>query len=332
MSTAGKFATATILVIAGAAIAAWWVRHSRTRTVILHGAVITANTDPRKQLPISGVEITASDGISTVKSASDSSGSFTVALPRRIFRGHLVTLNFRHIDYAPLKMSVVASNTLYVAKMAAIQPEKPLEESLATQTISNNVVVRYSIKTATVVDVASTERSFVVQNKGNEPCNERPPCSPNGQWKAAIGSITLDAGTGNEFRNVRASCIAGPCPFTLIQPSELDRAGNAITFTATVWSDTATFLVEAEVVRPMMSDLVRNSYPVIFGDSLNFTLPPAAEGVSIQAEVNGQQTVFPLGPALILSWAHCSARANPDQTRVYRCTLKPGSRWLHVAT
>jgi len=32
--------------------------------------------------------------------------------------------------------------------------------------------------------------------------------------------------------------------------------------------------------------------------------------------------IFPLGPALFLSWASCNARVNPDQTRVYRCELK----------
>jgi hypothetical protein len=100
-----------------------------------------------------------------------------------------------------------------------------------------------------------------------------------------------------------------------------------MTVSATNWSDTATFLVEAEVVHPMMSDVVRNSYPVIFGDALNFTLPPAAEGISIQAELNGETIVFPLGPALILSWADCNARANQDRTRVYRCELKPGYQW-----
>ena len=115
-------------------------------------------------------------------------------------------------------------------------------------------------------------------------------------------------------------------------PSELAQAGNSLTVTATIWSDTATFLVEAEVVHPMISDLVRTSFPVIFGDALNFTLPPAAEGVSLQAELNGDNIVFPLGPALLLSWADCSARSNPDQTRVYRCTLKPGYRWLRSAT
>lgn len=315
----------------GIAAGAWLTRYVKSRRVILHGAVITANADPRKQQPIPGVEITATDGIATVTTTSDSSGSFTIVLRKRVIRGPIVRLTFRHMDYEPLDMTVLASDNLYVAKMGRVIPQRPLEESLATETISTNLTVRYSIKTATVVNVGSKVQSFEVQNKGNQPCNERPPCSPNGKWKAAERAITLDAGAGNQFRNLRASCIAGPCPFTKIDPSDLDEAGQTVTIHATVWSDTATFLVEAEVAHPTISDLVRNSYPVIFGDALNFTLPPIAEGVSIQADVNGESIVFPLGPALLLSWADCNARSNADQTRVYRCTLKPGYRWTHTA-
>ena len=139
----------------------------------------------------------------------------------------------------------------------------------------------------------------------------------------------MDAGGSNEFRNARASCIAGPCPFTKIDFAGLAHPGRTISVSALTWSDTATFLVEAEVVRPMVGDVVRNLYPVIFGNALNFTLPPTAEGVSLQVEVNGQSIVFPLGPALILSWADCSTRENSDRTRVYRCELKPGYRWLN---
>jgi hypothetical protein len=324
-----KKAVLVVIVAGVAAIAAvWLVNYIRNRKTIIAGAVITANRDARKERPITGVEITATDGISVVRTASDSSGSFTITLPKRIFRGHLVTLRFRHMDYEPLDMQVVASGKLYVAEMVPIHPEKLLESSLATQTISPNVTVRYTVKTATVVDVGTTVRAFLVSNKGNLPCSERPPCSPDGKWKAAEASITLDAGPGNELRNFRASCIAGPCPFTKIEPSDLEQAGSTITVAASTWSDTATFLAEAEVVHPMISDLVRTSYPVVFGDALNFTLPPAAEGVSLQADLNGQSIVFPLGPGLVLSWADCNVRVNPDQTRVYRCTLKPGFRWL----
>jgi hypothetical protein len=87
--------------------------------------------------------------------------------------------------------------------------------------------------------------------------------------------------------------------------------------------------VEAEVVHPMTSDVVRNSYPVVFGDAFNFILPPSAEGISLQADLNGETIVFPLGPALILSWADCNVRINQDKNRVFRCELKPDYRWAN---
>ena len=164
-------------------------------------------------------------------------------------------------------------------------------------------------------------------NKGNVPCQNQSPCSPDGKWKASIGSESLDAGEGNEFRNARTSCIAGPCPFTKIEGEDLLQGGRALKVSARNWSDTTTFLLEAEVFHPMISDVVRTSYPVVFGQALNFTMPGAAEGVSIQADINGDAIIFPLGPNLYLSWADCNARVNRDQTKVYRCELKPGYRF-----
>jgi hypothetical protein len=96
---------------------------------------------------------------------------------------------------------------------------------------------------------------------------------------------------------------------------------------ARTWSDTVTFLLEAEVSRRMVAQMVHESYPVIFGQGLNFTLPASAEGVSIEADLDGHTIIYPLGPSLFLTWAACNARINPDQTRVYRCELKPGYRF-----
>src|SRR6185503_10918700 len=152
MSRKRKVGIVVVIILAGAAAAVWGVRHVKNRTTTLRGAVITANSDPRKQLPVGGVEITATDGISVVRTSSDPTGLFTVALRKRIFRNHPVTLRFRHMDYAPLDMHVLASGKIYIAEMRPIQPEKPIERSLATQTISSNIVVRYSIKTATVMN------------------------------------------------------------------------------------------------------------------------------------------------------------------------------------
>ena len=76
----------------------------------------------------------------------------------------------------------------------------------------------------------------------------------------------------------------------------------------------------------MISDLVRESYPVILGPTLSFTLPSTAEGPSIEAEVNAQPIVFPLGPDLLLSWAKCTLSISQD-SNVYRCELKPGYKF-----
>ena len=41
------------------------------------------------------------------------------------------------------------------------------------------------------------------------------------------------------------------------------------------------------------------------------------------ADVASETVIFPLGPALFLSWANCDATVGRDQTKVYRCELKP---------
>ena len=317
-----------IILISIAIASFFWVRHLRRRLTAIQGAVITRNSDPRKQLPIADVEITASDGISVVKSKSDASGLFTIKLRKPLLRGQIIALQFNHPNYDPLELSANTPGQIAVASLAPVVKAKPIPDNLPKQTIGN-VRVRYSIKTASVVTIGSAVRAFEAINEGNVPCAAHLQCSPDGKWRAATASTSLDAGQGNEFRNARASCIAGPCPFTRIDATGLDHDGRTISVSGTSWSDTATFLVEAEVVHPMTTDVVRNSYPAIFGDALNFTLPPSAEGVSIQADVNAETIIFPLGPALILSWADCNVRINRDQTRVFRCELKPGYRWVN---
>jgi hypothetical protein len=188
----------------------------------------------------------------------------------------------------------------------------------------SNTRIRYSVKATTEANIGSAVRTFQVVNTGNTPCHNLLPCSSNGKWKASVGSISLDAGENNEFRNARVSCIAGPCPFTKIEEENLSPDRRHFNVSALNWSDTTTILLEAEVVHPMTSDMVRETYPVIFGHTLNFSLPASAEGPSITAEINGEPIVFPLGPDLILRWANCQVQGDRDQSKNYRCELKDG--------
>jgi hypothetical protein len=293
----------------------------RQKPIVIKGAIIREDADPRKELPIADVDITEANGLAS-GAKSDSSGFFSLALRPLLRRGRPITLQFRHPDYQALTLNEFIGDKIYIVRLVPIS-RKTRSDSDHTEFVMGNVTVRYSIKTTTAANIGSAVKTFQAVNTANVPCKGQTPCSPDGKWKAAIGSASLDAGPGNEFRNARASCIAGPCPFTRITIDGFSRDGRNINVSVLDWADTATFLLEAEVFHPKESDIVRQSYPVIFGQTLNFTLPAAAEGVSIEAEINGAPIVFPLGPDLYLSWADCNARVNSDQTKVYRCELKP---------
>ena len=279
--------------------------------------------DPRKELPIGDVEVSVEHQVAKGVVRSDASGFFRIALPRGVRRGDPLKLHFRHSGYRNFDLDDFVGDKLYIVRMAPLTA-KPSRTPGQPSTKVSNVRIRFSIKNMTDVNIGSAVKIFDIENKGNVPCKGQHPCSPDGKWKAALGSASLDAGTGNEFRNARASCIASPCPFTRIEADRFSQGGQTIMVSARNWSDTATFLLEAEVFHPMASELIHESYPVIFGDSLNFTLPASAEGVNIESDMDGQTIIFPMGPSFLLSWASCSSRANPDQTRVYRCELKPG--------
>jgi hypothetical protein len=300
----------------------FFVIHRLRNPLTIMGAVTIKDADSRKELPIADVEITVANGAAEAPAKSDASGFFTLKLKKWIRRGRPITLKFRHPNYQPLDLPEFADSKLYIAQMVPIV-KKP--DNVASVAIGN-VRVRYSIKAPRTMNVGSAVKAFEIKNVGNIPCNHQVPCSPDGKWKATLGAVTLDAGTGNEFINARVSCIAGPCPFTRIESGDISRPGQKLTAKARNWSDNATFLVEAEVIHVMQSAIDHQSYPVIFGSALNFTLPRNAEGVSFEADISGDTIIYPLGPSLLLSWANCNTRSNGDGT-IYRCELKPGYRF-----
>lgn len=296
----------------------------RPRTATLTGVVLRQDSDPRKQTPIANVQITAVEGRERATAQTSASGLFRLDLAeQRWQRNTAVALTFRHPDYQPAQVSAALDGELYVVRLMPT-PATPTAPAPGHVIAIQDVRVRYAERTSSNVNVGSAAKTFTVENQGNVPCRAQQPCSPDGKWKAAEGGITMDAGAGQQFDNVRISCIAGPCPFTRIESGAAPNAGRMITVKVLVWSGTATFLVEAEVTRAMPSDAIRQAYPAIFGRSMSFTLPATAEGPSIETAFGGMDIVFPLGPALELSWADCSLQVSPDKTQLYLCTLKPG--------
>jgi hypothetical protein len=338
--TGKRIAWAILAVAVGVVIVVFLLmRAHRLRTITeaqavpIEGAVIRRDADPNRELPIAGVAITASDGVRTATTESDAAGYFNFVLQKTVLSDRPVTVSFRHSDYEPLDLTVQTGRLaipkqLYVEAMVPI-PAKRVAPSVQPALVVSNIRVRYTINSRTETNVGSEAKTFQVVNKGNVPCNHQSPCSPDGAWKASSASVSLDAGADNSYENVRASCIAGPCPFTRIDSNGFIHGGRFIKASALNWSDTATFLVEAEVYHTAISSEVRELYPVKFGQTLNFTVPPTQEGVSLEADLDGSPMVFPLGPDPELSWASCSVRTGMEEekTTVYRCELRPGYRF-----
>jgi hypothetical protein len=302
-----------------------YLRWRSQRFIVLQGAIMVDDTDAHKERPIAGVEVTASDRTQVVSVKSDPSGLFLIPLKEGTRRGTPITLQFKHADYRDLELNEFIGNKLYIVHLDPVTI--PALNDGRPPVVIGNVTIRYTVKTTIDANIGSEVKTFQIENKGNVACRNQNPCSPDGRWKAVIGSTTLDAGNGNQFREPRVSCIAGPCPFTKIESQRASRGGQILAVSARNWSDTATFLIEAEVLHSMPTEVAHEFFPVIFGRELSFTLPAAVEGVTIEADVDQQRVFFPLGPALLLSWANCTASENPDRTRVFRCGLKPGYRF-----
>lgn len=315
-----------ILLIAGlgaGTYAGLRIYRRRHMPVRISGAVITQSPDTRKQSPIANVEVISKDGLAIGSTKSDFAGHFSLTMRPGVKPGQRIQLAFRHPDYAPVDTDQPLNGDIYVVRMIPVHGE--VEETLNEAEVGvTNVLVRYSTEISRTENIGSTAKTFQIVNTGNVPCNRRDPCSPDGRWKAEIGSSSIDAGQGNLFRDARVTCIAGPCPFTRIEGDSLSHDARTMSVQVRNWSDTTTFLLQAEVFRPQLENVVRQIYPAIFGRSMSFTLPAIAVGPSIEGDLNGTPLVFPLGPTPILSWANCQVRVEKNQVKSYRCELRAG--------
>ena len=93
----------------------------KEKPVTLTGVVIRQDSDPRKQVPITGVEITAVNGKALRNGISDSLGLFHLRLRPGLKRDEPILLMFRHPDYKPLTLSQpFEKKMLYVFRMSPI--------------------------------------------------------------------------------------------------------------------------------------------------------------------------------------------------------------------
>lgn len=318
------------MVLAALAVATFFFLRMRARNRVLSvtGAVVQQSEDTKKQSPIGDVVVSVADDLATGPTKSNTSGYFRLELKPTVKRGQPITLQFRQPKYKPLDLKTTAGDTLYVIHLVPLVTDQSDDKPGGKPAIVvANVVVRYSTETNSEMNIGTGVTTFQVPNTGGVPCDPRGVCSPDGRWKASIGGASLDAGEGNVFRNARVFCIAGPCPFTKIESDDFSRGGRHISASVKNWSDTTTFLFQAEVFRQQVSDIVRESYPVVYGRTFNFSLPSTAEGPSLEAELDKLPITFPLGPEAKLSWASCSVIVGSHLSKSYRCELKQGYRF-----
>ncbi len=132
-------------------------RFGRERS--LAGAVVTADADPRKQLPVPNVEITAEASGTVARATSDSSGFFRAKWRSGIWRGSQVTLRFRHPDYQPLEITQPLTNQLYIARLtssASVKDREPHQQDVSVADIR----VRYAVKASTTINIGSTAKNL----------------------------------------------------------------------------------------------------------------------------------------------------------------------------
>ncbi len=280
----------------------------------------------KKELPIADVVITASDGIRSAATRSDASGYFKLVLHKRVLSDQPI-----HGHFPPSALRTAGLNRAN-GKIEDAGPALCCRHG--TPHSEDRCSGRSKVSSSTQPSPISGLKypgEVYDQHPHPDECRLRSQDLPGGQQgKCALRSpVSLFAGWQVEgdlcdgvarcrdrqyVRQHNRLLHCGPCPFTRIDSSGFIHGGRNISVTALNWSDTATFLMEAEVYHTAISSEVRELYPVNFGQTLNFTLPPTQEGVSLEAELDGAPMVFPLGPESLLELGHLQ-RPNWPGTR-----------------
>ena len=120
MTLKQKIGLGILAVFVLASIAGAWayLRWRSQRFIVLQGAIMVDDTDPHKERPVAGVEVTATDRTQMIAVKSDPSGLFLVPLKEGTRRGAPITLQFKHADYRDLELKEFVGNKLYIIAQA----------------------------------------------------------------------------------------------------------------------------------------------------------------------------------------------------------------------
>src|SRR3984957_4488218 len=165
--TGKKIVWAMIAVAAAVVLAlflrAHWLRSIPVhRSITIEGAVTQRDADTKKELPIAGVAVTASDGVKSAATQSEASGYYKLVLQRGVLSEKPVVVSFRHPSYEPLDLNVQTGRLetpgkLYIASMVAV-PAKTAAGPRRPGKVVSNIRVRYTTNSRTETNVGSAVR------------------------------------------------------------------------------------------------------------------------------------------------------------------------------
>ena len=93
--------------------------------VSISGAVLTAESDPRKQTPVAGATVTLKGGQLTAETKSDSAGHFAVTLLPGVEPHQPVTLVFTQAEHKPVEITEIPRDQLYIVRMEPLVRARP---------------------------------------------------------------------------------------------------------------------------------------------------------------------------------------------------------------
>ena len=244
---------AAIAMVGGVAVAVVnsWQHPPATTSVsasqpnVLQGVVLIDDANPAKRHLIQGVRVASIDGLANGSALTGSDGVFKLQLKPEAKNGIAIQLNLSHQDFQERDiLEVFGEGTPYVFYLW------PKNYTYLAPPSPRRSILNFFAVVEAAPPVGS--RIFQVQNRGSVRCNGQPPCSPDGKWKAAVTTVSLDANAGRVFMAGRthADCIAGPCPWTKIEMDGFSRGGRTISVSIRNWSDTVTYKLWGEMSGP----------------------------------------------------------------------------------
>ena len=214
---------ASAAVLVGIGVLVWWLMRPRRppiKPVSITGVVLIHDTDPKKQLPVPNARIMLDGRRCHSGNEVRHFGPISHHAPAWNRTGGERDAQSDACRVRAIRNDASSQGEIYVVRLTPVAREPAPRPNRPVLPLKD-VRLRYTVKSTTTRNISSAAQPFEIVNTGNVPCDHHGPCSPDGKWKATISSVSLDAGEGNEFRNARLSCIAGPCPFTRVESDNM---------------------------------------------------------------------------------------------------------------